>query len=219
MCVRYPYTPNSTFLTRWTTAAHARDKPHVPLFAPRLFFPMQRTKTIMSRLFQIVAAISIAVVAVSAVQISNETLHYDVERAMEWLHDQGCHNATINMCPGKRLCTDAEYYSRALAAGGVIALDPNSKNNIAYQNYSGYNLCLSPGLISFLEDVGFKGRHENTTFPIGSIAFTEMYPPGMPYFATGGDRCQSHTPIVANGPHCGMPCIYFIPRIVYVWKH
>ena len=156
----------------------------------------------------------------SVVALGAVALNYNIEATMEWIAESGCRNATITNCPGNRLCTDAEYYSRALAAGGLIKLDPNSTSQVPYLNYSGYNLCLNPDLISFMEHIGFEPAANNHTFPRGAIAFTQMYPPGMPFLAMGDGRCDSHTPIIANGPHCGMPCPYFIPRIVYVWpKH
>ena len=182
----------------------------------------------MQSLIVIVAvALAVGVVSLDTTTLNNRDHHgknhsfkpqYNINTTMDWLAKQGCANASITNCPGNRLCTDAEFYSRALAAGGVIDLDPNSTSQVPFLNYSGYNLCLGPDMIAFLEEVGFQALGNNHTFPRGSIAFTQMYPPGMPFIADGHSRCTSHTPIVANGPHCEMPCPYFIPRIIYAWS-
>ena len=142
---------------------------------------------------------------------------YDVNAAVKWITRMGCHNASITNCPGDRLCTDTEFYARALAAGGVIDLDPNTPLQQPYVDYHGFNLCLGQGFTDFLIAAGFQESEPSFSIPIGAIAFTQAwYPPGMPIFALGDRLCDSHTPIIANGPHCHMDCSYFIPKAMYL---
>lgn len=146
---------------------------------------------------------------------------YNGTAAVAWVESMGCQNKSISACPGGRLCTDAEYYSRALAAGGVIRLDPNTPEQQPYLNYTGkYNLCLSTGLFEFLR-VAAKWQRMHPSDPAawtspGAIGFTVPWYPGMPFFVFGaGRKCESHTPIVANGPHCAMNCSDFAPRMIF----
>lgn len=173
-----------------------------------------------TRLTVVVAALLIAAVAAVAVAGSAAPT-YNVSAAMAFLNAQGCVNASITNCPGNRLCTDAEFYARALAAGGAIALDPNTPLQQPFVNYTfngtGYNLCIGPGLISFLKAAGFTAQKPTQNIPAGAIVFTRMWYPGMPFFSNGNGRCSSHTPIVAGGPHCNVSCAYFIPRVVYAF--
>ena len=143
---------------------------------------------------------------------------YDPKAAVAWLRMMGCQNVTITNCPGNRLCTDAEFYARALAAGGAIDLNPNHPMQAPYVNYMGkYNLCLSEGLIKFLQDAKWaeKSSPKLADFTMGAIAFTQMWFPGMAYFAVAPKLCDSHTPITGTGVHCGMPCDFFIPRVLF----
>lgn len=144
---------------------------------------------------------------------------YDPAAAVKWIQTMGCQNATVTNCPGNRSCSNAEYISRALAAGGAIELDPNNASQVPFLNYEGFNLCLNNGLESFLVTAGFEVQSsESGNFPAGSVVFTQAWfpmPVPMLAFATESGRCDSHTPIVPNGPHCDMPCSYFIPRIAY----
>jgi hypothetical protein len=140
---------------------------------------------------------------------------YNVSDAVKWISKMGCSNATITNCPGNRLCTDAEFYARALAAGGVIDLNPNDLSQVPYTNYKGFNLCLGAQFVTFLQFAGFTQSAPGTRFPPGSIILTKpWYPPGMPVFVLGDGLCDSHTPIIAGGPHCDMGCLYFVPEVV-----
>lgn len=160
---------------------------------------------------------SLAIIAVT-LALSVSCLHaYNVTAAEKWLATMGCNNASITNCPGNRLCTDTEYYARALAAGGVINLDPNDPQQQPYTNYEGFNLCLGQGFTNFLISAGFQQTTPMPNIPRGSIAFTQAwYPPGMPVFALGGGMCESHTPIINGGPHCDMECAYFVPKAVFL---
>jgi hypothetical protein len=145
-------------------------------------------------------------------------MRYNASKAEAWVRGMGCSNATITNCPGNRLCTDAEFYARALAAGGAIDLNPNDLSQAPYVNYTGYNLCSGAGLYDILPELGFEKHEGGPTAAVasaGSIVFTQMWYPGMPYFAFGADRCDSHTPIVAGGPHCNMNCSFFVPRVTF----
>jgi hypothetical protein len=142
---------------------------------------------------------------------------YNIAEAMAWLKSRGCRNATITNCPGNQLCTDAEFFARALAAGQVIRLDPNSHTQAGYNNYEGYNLCLSNEFESFLtEHLGWSNIYspQNAVFPEGAIVVTHEW--SMPMIADGHGRCSSHTPVVAHGPHCAVECPYFNVAAVYV---
>jgi hypothetical protein len=142
---------------------------------------------------------------------------YDIQASIKWIAQQGCVNATITNCPGNRLCTDTEFYARALAAGGVVDLNPNDPLQAPYESYKGYNLCLGQGFTDFLVFAGFTESAPSFSLPAGSIAFTQAwFPPGMPIFALGDRLCDSHTPILADGPHCNMECSYFIPKALYL---
>ena len=164
------------------------------------------------------AAVVIGIVAMYAALAT--ALSFDADAALQWLNDQGCTRAKITNCPGNRPCTDAEFFARALAAGGAIDLDPNVQSQAPYSSYMNntYNLCLSPGLINYLESVGFKTLpgSANATFPKGAVGFTTMYSPGAPFMALGGGYCSAHTPVVYGGVHCNVTCAYEIPRIAYV---
>jgi hypothetical protein len=151
-----------------------------------------------------------------ALLLSVASASYNVSKSLAWINAMGCVNATITNCPGGRLCTDTEFYARALAAGGVIDLNPNDPTQAPYESYEGFNLCLGEGFTSFLTYAGFQKTNQ-VQAPVGSILFTQAwYPPGMPVFALGNGTCDSHTPIIANGPHCNIKCAYFIPKVVFL---
>lgn len=140
---------------------------------------------------------------------------YNVAASLKWVSTMGCRNDSITNCPGGRLCTDAEFYARALAAGGVIDLDPNDPSQVPYTNYEGFNLCLGEPFTDFLLAYGFQQTDPMFDTPAGALVFTEAwYPPGMPIFSLGNGDCDAHTPIVSNGPHCQMSCRYFVPKVV-----
>jgi hypothetical protein len=141
---------------------------------------------------------------------------YDVQQAMAWIESRGCRNATISNCPGNRLCTDAEFFARALAAGKVIALNPDSDSQAGYNNYQGYNLCLSNEFETFLsQELGWIDVYNaaSPTFPQGAVVITHEWT--MPMMAVGNGRCTSHTPVVSGGPHCNVWCPYFNVMSVY----
>ncbi len=141
------------------------------------------------------------------------TAAYDVPQAMAWLGARGCRNATISNCPGNQLCTDAEFFARALAAGKVIALNPDSITQAGYNSYEGYNLCLTNEFELFLtEHLGWIDVFPS--FPEGAIVVTHEW--SMPMIADGKGKCTSHTPVVARGPHCGVACPYFNVAAVYM---
>ena len=83
------------------------------------------------------SAILVAVLlgAIAYAQVPAPT--YNVPAAMQWLQTMGgCQNASQNpTCPGGYGCYDDEFTARMLAAGGVIALDPNVVGSGPYQNY------------------------------------------------------------------------------------
>jgi hypothetical protein len=160
--------------------------------------------------------LSLVVVAIVAVVVyGTSVVAFDARKAAAWVTKMGCSNASFTNCPGNRPCTDAEFYARALAAGGAIKLNPNDLSQWPYINYTGYNLCLGTGLYNILPTLGFTRMTPSTSYPVGAIVWTEMWYPGMPYFSFGDNVCDSHTPIVHGGPHCGMNCSFFNPRVAF----
>lgn len=163
---------------------------------------------------QTVFVISALALTTTVLAVSFE---YNVQASIKWITQAGCTNSSITNCPGNRLCTDTEFYARALAAGGVIDLNPNDLQQAPYEDYKGFNLCLGQGFTNFLVSAGFTESAPSFTIPAGAIAFTQAwFPPGMPIFALGDRLCDSHTPILADGPHCNMDCSYFIPKAMYL---
>ena len=181
--------------------------------ATRKFFAsfslLGKTEKLIMNVFVLSAAIALLILALPC----PAQAAYNISLTMDWLNSRGCRNATITNCPGNQLCTDAEYFARALAAGKVIPLDPNTHTQAGYNDFDGFNLCLSNEFEQFLTSkLGWTAVTDGS-FPEGAIVVTHEW--SMPMIAIGNGKCTSHTPVVAGGPHCGMPCPYFNVAAVY----
>lgn len=168
--------------------------------------------------------VALALCAACAVAQTNVT--YNAAAAVQWIQNQGCDNSSITNCPGGRGCNDAEFIARALAAGGVIALDPNSQTGDGYSDYffnnKTYNLCETLYFETFLQDLGWttpaacSAEDPNACYPQGAIGMTNNeWSQEMPIIALGGELCTSHTPTTTNGPHCAINCGEFVSTTVY----
>jgi hypothetical protein len=146
---------------------------------------------------------------------------------MAWINLMGCSNASTNpTCPGGVQCYDDEFTARALAAGGVIALDPNVVGSGPYQNYqyngTVYDLTtqLGPpaGLQTFLTDIGWYNpsppgcstTDPSACFPQGAVVMARnTWQQSVPLLAIGNVRCSCWSPMNTGSPHCDVPCDYF----------
>ena len=152
-----------------------------------------------------------------------QNVTYNVAATMTWLQQQGCVNSTSNpTCPGGYPCYDAEFTARALAAGSVVALDPNDPDSAPYQAYNAmghvYDLTTQAGLQSFLQDLGWytaqpagcTPTNPDACFPQGAIIMTQnSWQQPVPVIAMGNAICSCWSPLTTNGPHCGMGCAWF----------
>eukprot|EP01063_Lacrimia_lanifica_P041588 TRINITY_DN9742_c2_g1_i1.p2 TRINITY_DN9742_c2_g1~~TRINITY_DN9742_c2_g1_i1.p2 ORF type:complete len:308 (+),score=86.81 TRINITY_DN9742_c2_g1_i1:75-998(+) len=162
--------------------------------------------------------VTVAAVCGAAAHAASPCASYDVAAARAWLAAQGCQNSTINGCPGGQTpatgCTDAAYIARALAAGGVLAVDPNSGTRADYQafRYNGttYNLELSTDLQKVMALAGWRAA---TVKPEaageGAIVFTSAFAhseggPGLPCWARGNALFDCHEPPLLYAPNCGI---------------
>lgn len=148
---------------------------------------------------------------------------YNVAATMAWLQTQGCSNASSNpTCPGGNPCYDDEFTARALAAGGVIALNPNDADSTPYTAYSYnstvYDLTTQDGLIGFLRDLGWympqppgcSSSNEAACFPQGAVIVSQnSWQEPVVLMALGNTMCSCWSPFTTNGPHCDMNCAFF----------
>lgn len=159
--------------------------------------------------------------------------HYDIPGALAWLQAQGCNNASrIPICPGGVPCTSQEFIARMLAAGGVIALDPNVVSNAAYQSYlyngSTFNFTDAPtdgfgDIYEFLDTIGWNGAHyfpgcSNTNisacYPSGGIIVVQGEVNGFGV-ALGNDFCSFPFQYQYGVPHCNIFCELFVPGLTF----
>jgi hypothetical protein len=180
------------------------------------------------------SAILVAVLlgAIAYAQVPTPT--YNVPAAMQWLQTMGgCQNASQNpTCPGGYGCYDDEFTARMLAAGGVIALDPNVVGSGPYQNYqfngTTYDLTTQTGppagLQDFLQNIGWyrpslpncSPENPDACYPAGAVLMTtNTWQQPIPLVAIGNSLCSCYSPLTTDGPHCDMPCSFFNGQDLY----
>ena len=154
---------------------------------------------------------------------------YNASAAVAWVTLQGCSNSSIPLCPGNQPCNDAEFFARALAAGGVVSCDPNSVANDCYSSYvaSGnnetYDLTETIYFEAYVDQyLGWvtpatcSASNPNACYPLGALPMsTNQWNEPMPLMAVGNTLCTSHSPTTNNGPHCSIPCGEYVPSSVY----
>ena len=137
----------------------------------------------------------------------------DAEKQIAWwMTTVPCANATVASCPAGP-CSDAEFMSRSLAAGGALAGLAPSDPPAKYAAYQGFNLQQSAGLMNWMKKVGFVDlKLKPWQAPAGSIMIYQAYL--APAMVVSAGVCDAKTPVVHGGPHCAVNCSFLAPAPV-----
>eukprot|EP01062_Namystynia_karyoxenos_P073720 TRINITY_DN70541_c0_g1_i1.p2 TRINITY_DN70541_c0_g1~~TRINITY_DN70541_c0_g1_i1.p2 ORF type:complete len:283 (+),score=104.90 TRINITY_DN70541_c0_g1_i1:78-851(+) len=168
-----------------------------------------------------------------SLRVSSGGCNYDGAKALSWLGAMGCKDNVINDCPGgithAQGCTDAEFFARALAAGGAVNLTAGTVTDAgspkaAYENYQfqgqKYDLCTYDGLIAFLTAAGFQKSASASlgALPPGAVAWFDECPVGgqptgkcrNPSVALGGGKFRFYNPLPGLDANCAVSSDKFI---------